>query len=178
LIEEGGLLGGLQMVEKASELGSVKASAFLGFGFYVGRDGLPQDYVLARKYLEVFISQASPGKTWLDIPEESLEKLQYNTKFTGCKALTAEKIARSMTSLEMIILFVEISKKYIPDIDDTSLEYDLRQLEIDKSGPICSDSQLLDIFIEATQNKLTEGELYQTIEKICLEYCCAVEVNS
>ena len=61
LIEEGGLLGGLQMVEKASELGSVKASAFLGFGFYVGRDGLPQDYVLARKYLEVFISQASPG---------------------------------------------------------------------------------------------------------------------
>lgn len=61
LIEEGGLLGGLQMVEKASELGSVKASAFLGFGFYVGRDGLPQDYVLARKYLEVFVSQASPG---------------------------------------------------------------------------------------------------------------------
>jgi hypothetical protein len=61
LIEEGGLLGGLQMVEKASELGSVKASAFLGFGFYVGRDGLPKDYVLARKYLEVFVSQASPG---------------------------------------------------------------------------------------------------------------------
>ena len=99
LIEEGGLLGGLQMVEKASELGSVKASAFLGFGFYMGRDGLPQDYVLARKYLEVFISQASPGKTWLDIPEESLEKLQYNTKFTGYKALTAEKITRSMSVL-------------------------------------------------------------------------------
>ena len=92
--------------------------------------------------------------------------------------MTAEKITRSMTSLKMIILFVEISKKYIPDIDDTSLEYDLRQLEIDKSGPICSDSQLLDVFIEATQNKLTEGELYQTIEKICLEYCSAVEANS
>lgn len=61
LIEEGGLLGGLQLVEKASEMGSVKASAFLGFGFYVGRDGLPQDYTLARKYLEVFVSQASPG---------------------------------------------------------------------------------------------------------------------
>ena len=61
LIEEGGLLGGLQMVEKASELGSVKASAFLGFGFYVGRDGLPKDYVMARKYLQVFVSQGSPG---------------------------------------------------------------------------------------------------------------------
>lgn len=61
LIEEGGLLGGLQLEEKASEMGSVKASAFLGFGFYVGRDGLPQNYVLARKYLEVFVSQASPG---------------------------------------------------------------------------------------------------------------------
>ena len=61
LIEEGGLLGGLQLVEKASELGSVKASAFLGVGFYIGRDGLPQDYVLARKYLQIFVSQASPG---------------------------------------------------------------------------------------------------------------------
>jgi hypothetical protein len=61
LIEDGGLLGGLQMVEKASEMGSVKASAFLGFGFYVGRDGLPRDYVLAEKYLKAFVSQASPG---------------------------------------------------------------------------------------------------------------------
>ena len=83
-----------------------------------------------------------------------------------------------MKTIEMIYLFVEISKKYIPDIDDTSLEYDLRQLDMDNSGPICSDSHLLDIFIEATQNKLEEGKLYQTIEKICLEYCSAVEANS
>jgi len=66
LIEEGGLLGGLQMVEEASAAGSVKASAFLGFGFYVGRDGLPKDYTLAEKYLKVFISQASPTNKDID----------------------------------------------------------------------------------------------------------------
>jgi hypothetical protein len=61
LIEEGCLLGGLQMVEEASAAGSVKASTFLGFGFYVGRDGLPKDYTLAEKYLNAFVSQASPN---------------------------------------------------------------------------------------------------------------------
>jgi hypothetical protein len=61
LIEDGCLLGGLQMVEEASAAGSVRASGFLGFGFYVGRDGLPQDYTLAEKYLKVFVSQASPN---------------------------------------------------------------------------------------------------------------------
>lgn len=60
LIEEGCLLGGLQMVEEASAAGSVRASGFLGFSFYVGRDGLPKDYTLAEKYLKVFVYQASP----------------------------------------------------------------------------------------------------------------------
>lgn len=83
-----------------------------------------------------------------------------------------------MKAIEMIYLFVEISKKYIPNIDDTSLEYDLRQLDMDNSGPICSDSHLLDIFKEATRDQLEENELYQIIEKICLEYCSAVEANS
>lgn len=79
--------------------------------------------------------------------------------------------ASSMTELEMIDLFVGISKKYIPNLDDVGLEYDLRQLGIDKSGPICSDGHLLDLFKEATYNELEENELYQTIEKICSEYC-------
>jgi len=61
LISEGGLLGGLEMIEEASAAGSVKASGFLAFGFYVGRDGIPRDYVMAEKYLLVFVSQASPN---------------------------------------------------------------------------------------------------------------------
>ena len=85
------------------------------------------------------------------------------------------KAASSMTELEMIELFVEISKKYIQNLDDVGLEYDLRQLDIDNSGPICSDGHLLDIFQEATYNKLEDNELYQTIEKICSEYCKAVK---
>ena len=82
-----------------------------------------------------------------------------------------------MKSLQMILLFVEISKKHIPAIDDTDLEYDLRHLDIDESGPICSDSQLLDIFIEATHNQMGENELYPIIEKICLEYCNSVKTS-
>jgi len=61
LISEGCLLGGLEMIEEASAAGSVKASGFLAFGFYVGRDGIPRDYVMAEKYLQVFVSQASPN---------------------------------------------------------------------------------------------------------------------
>lgn len=82
-----------------------------------------------------------------------------------------------MTRREMLYLFIEISKKYIPSIDDIDLEYDLRKLEIDKGGPICSDSHLLDIFKEATRDNQEENELYQAIEKICLEFCNAVETN-
>ena len=52
---------GVQMLEEASAAGSVKASAFLGFGFYVGRDGLPCDKVMAEKYLNRFVGQASPN---------------------------------------------------------------------------------------------------------------------
>lgn len=60
LIEEGGLLGGLQLMEEASDAGSIKATGFLAFGFYVGKNGLPQDYLLAEKYLLRFVEQASP----------------------------------------------------------------------------------------------------------------------
>ena len=49
----------LQMLEEASARGSEKASAFLGFGFYIGKDGLSRDYVLAEKYLRLFVDQAS-----------------------------------------------------------------------------------------------------------------------
>lgn len=54
----GDTLVGVQMLEEASAAGSVNASAFLAFGFYVGRDGLPCDKVMAEKYLNVFIGQA------------------------------------------------------------------------------------------------------------------------
>ena len=57
----GDSLLGLQMLEDASAAGSVKASAFLGFGFYVGRDGLPCKKEMAEKYLNVFIGQACPN---------------------------------------------------------------------------------------------------------------------
>ena len=75
-----------------------------------------------------------------------------------------------MTELKMIYLFVEIAKNHIPDIDDTDLEYDLRQISIDENGPICSDGQLLDIFKTATRNTLDDGLLYRTIERICMDY--------
>ena len=61
LIALGDSMLGVQMLEEASAAGSVKASAFLGFGFYVGRDGLPCDKGMAEKYLNRFVSQASPS---------------------------------------------------------------------------------------------------------------------
>ena len=61
LIEMGNLLGGLLMIEEASANGSITASSFLGFGFYIGKYGLPNDYVMAERYLLFFISQASPN---------------------------------------------------------------------------------------------------------------------
>ena len=60
LITLGDTLLGVQMLEEASAAGSVKASAFLGFGFYVGRDGLPCNEEMAEKYLLRFIGLASP----------------------------------------------------------------------------------------------------------------------
>ena len=61
LIALGDSLLGVQMLEEASAAGSVKASAFLGFGFYLGRDGLPCNKEMAEKYLNVFIGLASPN---------------------------------------------------------------------------------------------------------------------
>lgn len=60
MLKEGAVLGGISALEEASAAGSVNASAMLAFGSYVGKYGLPNDYVRAEKYLQVFLEQASP----------------------------------------------------------------------------------------------------------------------
>lgn len=76
-----------------------------------------------------------------------------------------------ITEVEMINLFVKKAKRYIADLDDVGLEYDLRQINIDEQGPVCSDHHLLQIFREATYHKIDDNTLYGLIEKICMEYC-------
>lgn len=80
-----------------------------------------------------------------------------------------------MKQLQMLSLFIEISKEIIPEIDEIDLEYDIRhnQIDFDYSGPVCSDNKLLDIF-SGVINK-DDGELYQLIERICIEYAKRVK---
>lgn len=60
LLREGDTWEGIATLEQASLAGSVQASAMLGFGYYVGRDGIPKNAEQAEKYLQVFLSQAGP----------------------------------------------------------------------------------------------------------------------
>lgn len=84
-----------------------------------------------------------------------------------------------MKQIEMMNLFIECSKKFFPDINETELEWQFRvnACDLDKNGPCCSDGTLLRIFKAATNNKIDENELYRTIEQICQLYCYEIQGN-
>lgn len=73
-----------------------------------------------------------------------------------------------MTELEMMQKFIDIAKQRFPELDETSLEYDLRVCGIDRMGPCCSDYKLMEMFRLATDNKVDESILYIAVEEICV----------
>ena len=78
-----------------------------------------------------------------------------------------------MKEIDMHYTFIKCAKRFISDIDEEELDWQLRthQCYFDDSGPCCSDATLLEVFREATFNKVDESELYAVIEKICMCYC-------
>ena len=78
-----------------------------------------------------------------------------------------------MKEIDMPYTFIKCAKRFISDIDEEELDWQLRthQCYFDDSGPCCSDATLLEVFREATFNKVDESELYAVIEKICMCYC-------
>lgn len=78
-----------------------------------------------------------------------------------------------MKEIDMHYTFIKCAKRFISDIDEEELDWQLRthQCYFDDSGPCCSDATLLKVFREATFNKTDESELYAVIEKICMCYC-------
>ena len=82
-----------------------------------------------------------------------------------------------MKEIDMHYTFIKCAKRFISDIDEEELDWQLRthQCYFDDSGPCCSDATLLELFREATFNKVDESELYAVIEKICMCYCNEIE---
>ena len=82
-----------------------------------------------------------------------------------------------MKENDMYYTFIKCAKRFISDIDEEELDWQLRthQCYFDDSGPCCSDATLLEVFREATFNKVDESELYAVIEKICMCYCNEIE---
>ena len=82
-----------------------------------------------------------------------------------------------MKEIDMYYTFIKCAKRFISDIDEEELDWQLRthQCYFDDSGPCCSDATLLEVFREATFNKVDESELYAVIEKICMCYCNEIE---
>ena len=70
LISDGDIRNGVIKMKEAAETGSVKASSYLGFGYYVGKNGLPQDYEAAEHYLHMFLAQAEASNR--DVPDAHL----------------------------------------------------------------------------------------------------------
>ena len=70
LISDGDIRNGVIKMKEAAESGSVKASSYLGFGYYVGKNGLPQDYEAAEHYLHMFLAQAEASNR--DVPDAHL----------------------------------------------------------------------------------------------------------
>lgn len=82
-----------------------------------------------------------------------------------------------MKENDMHYTFIKCAKRFITCIDEEELDWQLRthQCYFDDSGPCCSDATLLEVFREATFNKVDESELYAVIEKICMCYCNEIE---
>ena len=82
-----------------------------------------------------------------------------------------------MKEIDMHYTFIKCAKRFMSDIDEEELDWQLRthQCYCDDSGPCCSDATLLEVFREATFNKVDESELYAVIEKICMCYCNEIE---
>ena len=82
-----------------------------------------------------------------------------------------------MKEIDMHYTFIKCAKRFMSDIDEEELDWQLRthQCYFDDSGPCCSDATLLEVFREATFNKVDESELYAVIEKICMCYCNEIE---
>lgn len=78
-----------------------------------------------------------------------------------------------MKEIDMYYTFIKCAKRFISDIDEEELDWQLRthQCYFDDSGPCCSDATLLEVFRDATFNKVDESKLYAVIEKICMCYC-------
>ena len=81
-----------------------------------------------------------------------------------------------MKGLSKVIKFGECAKRFIPNLDEDGLEYDLLKYDIDDRGPICSDSVLLSAFRDNIDPPISENDLYAIIEKICMEF--ATEMSS
>ena len=80
------------------------------------------------------------------------------------------KIETIMNGIAKVCKFGECAKRFIPNLDENGLEYDLLKYDIDDQGPVCSDSTLLSVFRNNINPSMPDNELYSVIEKVCLEY--------
>lgn len=56
------------------------------------------------------------------------------------------------------------------DVDITSIIDDMKHIEFNEEGPICSDSELVDIFRKAKIVDLSDTAIYNLIFLICCSY--------
>lgn len=77
-----------------------------------------------------------------------------------------------MKKMQMLNRFCEIAKECIPTLDEEGLEYSFldNQVDIDEQGPCCSDSKLMNLFRDNIKSEISENDLYQLIENVCITF--------
>lgn len=73
-----------------------------------------------------------------------------------------------MNQFKLLELFCKSAKKFMPEIDEVDLEYNLLKYQIDELGVNCSDGALLQAFEGLTDRG--QNEIYQLLEQIYLDY--------
>lgn len=73
-------------------------------------------------------------------------------------------------------LFVKCAKEVIPTINEAGIEYAMRYCDIDEEGPICYDSELMDIFRKNISGYTNDNELYGLVWKVCYTFVCRINM--
>lgn len=81
-----------------------------------------------------------------------------------------------MKELNLNELFAKCAKKVIPNINEDSIEHDMRYWDIDEEGPVCSDSALMAVFRKNIPGYINDNELYRIVGKVCYTFVNKINV--
>lgn len=82
----------------------------------------------------------------------------------------AQKLIFFINAINEYTIHENLDGTFTIDVDITSIIDDMKHIEFDEEGPICSDSKLMDIFRKAKIVNLSDTAIYNLLFMICCSY--------